>query len=74
MGKMAKIYIRMYEPTHLLFYFTMSPSLRCTPNYPIENLGTSPAALKVKSFQSCSNGLQDIVVTFSQDCAIMILE
>ena len=27
--------LRMYEPTHLLFYFAMSPSLRCTPNYPI---------------------------------------
>ena len=42
---MAKIYIRVYEPTHLLFYFTMSPSLRCTPNYPIiQNARTSSIA------------------------------
>ena len=32
--KVAKIFIRMHDPTHLLIYFRMSPSLRCTPNYP----------------------------------------
>ena len=40
MANLANIYIRMYEPTQILFYFTMSQSLRCTPNYP--NAGTCP--------------------------------
>ena len=25
----------MYEPSHLHFCFTMSPSVRCTQNYPV---------------------------------------
>ena len=43
---MAKIFIRMCEPSHLQFYFTMSPYVRCPQNYlfhTVSALGCGPA-------------------------------
>ena len=51
---MVKNFVRMYEPSHLKFYLTMSPPVRCSPNYPTTHSTIIPSQSYEISFQSSS--------------------